>query len=193
MSKTLGPSLTTVMSAGLVIAFFNCIVATVMGYGRLVYATGRDGVWPARVNRRLGKIDSRTQSPLSATVIVSLVSVAFMALGEQTLLVLNASELNFEFLLMGAAVLVGRRTGRLGAHFRAPLHPLIPIFTIAMAGAMVLAEWLDPAAGRPSLSVICGLFILSWGYYRLRMNHPSRTWAPGASEAVDLSWKQPTP
>jgi hypothetical protein len=110
-----------------------------------------------------------------------------MALGEQTLLVLNASELIFEFLLMGAAGLVGRRAGRTGAHFRAPLHPLIPIVVIAMAGAMVVAEWLDPAAGRPSLLLICGLFIASWAYYRFRMTHPSRSWTPNAGEALDLS------
>jgi amino acid transporter len=175
------------MSVGLVIAFFNCIVATVMGYGRMVYATGRDGIWPASVNRLLGKVDARTQSPLSATVIVSLVSVAFMALGEQTLLVLNASELIFEFLLMGAAVLIGRRTGRIGVHFRAALHPLIPMIGIATAGAMIVAEWLDPAAGRPSLLLICGLFLASWAYYRLRMTHPSRIWAPNADRALDLS------
>jgi amino acid transporter len=187
MAQALGPGLTAVMSAGLVIAFFNCIVATVMGYGRLVYATGRDGIWPAPVNRVLGKIDARTQAPMGATVIVSLVAVAFMALGEQTLLVLNASELIFEFLLMGAAGLVGRRVGRTGAHFRAPLHPLIPIAVIATAVAMIVAEWLDPAAGRPSLLLICGLFIASWAYYRLRMNHPARSWTPNASEALDLS------
>jgi len=187
MTRTLGPTLTAVMSSGLVIAFFNCIVATVMGYGRLFYATGRDGIWPAPVSRLLGKIDPRTQSPLSATVIVSLVSLALMVLGEQTLLVLNSSELIFEFLLMAAALLVGRRTGRTGAHFRTPLHPLVPIICIAAALAMIVAEWLDPAAGRPSLLLICGLFVASWAYYRLRMNHPSRTWAPNASEAVDLS------
>jgi len=187
MAQALGPRLTAVMSVGLVIAFFNCIVATVMGYGRMVYATGRDGIWPASVNRLLGKVDARTQSPLSATVIVSLVSVAFMALGEQTLLVLNASELIFEFLLMGAAVLIGRRTGRIGVHFRAALHPLIPMIGIATAGAMIVAEWLDPAAGRPSLLLLCGLFLASWAYYRLRMTHPSRTWAPNADRALDLS------
>jgi len=187
MGRMLGPRLTTVMSAGLVIAFFNCIVATVMGYGRLVYATGRDGIWPTPVNRLLGKIDRRTQSPIFATVIVSLVAVAFMAMGEQTLLVLNSSELIFEFLLMGAALLVGRRAGLTGKFFRAPLHPLIPLVGIAMAVAMVVAEWLDPDAGRPSLLLICGLFILSWLYYRVRMNHPSRTWAPTANEALDPS------
>jgi hypothetical protein len=67
------------------------------------------------------------------------------------------------------------------------LHPLIPIIGIATAGAMIVAEWLDPAAGRPSLLLICGLFLASWAYYRLRMNHPSRTWAPNAKEALDLS------
>jgi amino acid transporter len=110
-----------------------------------------------------------------------------MALGEQALLVLNSSGLIFEFLLMAAALLIGRRSGRTGAHFRTPLHPLVPAIGIAAAMAMIVAEWLDPAAGRPSLLLICGLFIASWAYYRFRMNHPSRTWTPKANEAVDLS------
>jgi amino acid transporter len=187
MSRTAGPVLTAVISAGLVIAFFNCIVATVMSFGRLFYATGRDGIWPSPVNRLLGRIDARTQSPLSATVIVSLMSLAMMLMGEQVLLILIGNESTFEFLLTGLALLVGRWTGRTGAHFRTPLHPLVPIIGIVTAVAMIIAEWLDPAAGRPGLLLVCGLFVASWAYYRFRMNHPSRTWAPNAGEAVDLS------
>jgi amino acid transporter len=187
MTRTVGPVLTAVISSGLIIAFFNCIVATVMGFGRLYYATGRDGVWPAPVSRLLGKVDARTQSPLSATVVVSLISLGLMPLGEQALLVLVANEGTFEFLMMGVALLVGRRTGRTGVNFRTPLHPLVPIFGIATAGAMIVAEWLDPAAGRPSLFLVCGLFIASWAYYRFRMSHPSHSWAPNAGEALDAS------
>jgi amino acid transporter len=187
MTQTLGPVLTAVISSGLVIAFFNCIVATVMSFGRLFYATGRDGIWPGPVNRLLGKVDARTQSPLSATVVVSALSLGLMLLGEQALLVLVANENTFEFLLMGVALLVGRRLGRTGANFRTPLHPLVPVFGIAAAGAMIVAEWLDPAAGRPSLLLVCGLFIASWAYYRFRMNHPSRSWTPSAGAALDLS------
>jgi len=187
MTRTVGPVLTAVISSGLVIAFFNCIVATIMSFGRLFYATGRDGIWPAPVNRVLGRIDARTHSPLSATVIVSLISLALMLLGEQALLVLVANEGTFEFLMMGVALLIGRWKGLTGVHFRTPFHPLIPIIGLATGGAMVVAEWLDPAAGRPSLLLVCGLFIASWAYYRLRMNHPSRTWNPNTTEAVDLS------
>jgi len=187
MTRTVGPVLTAVISSGLVIAFFNCIVATVMSFGRLFYATGRDGIWPAPVNRLLGRIDARTQSPLSATVIVSLISLALMLLGEQALLVLVANEGTFEFLMMGVALLIGRWNGATGVHFRTPFHPLIPIIGLATGGAMVAAEWFDPAAGRPSLLLVCGLFIASWAYYRLRMNHPSRTWSSNTAEAVDLS------
>jgi amino acid transporter len=187
MTKTVGPVLTAVISSGLVIAFFNCIVATVMSFGRLFYATGRDGIWPSPVNKVLGKVDARTQSPLSATVVVSLLSLALMVLGEQALLVLVANESTFEFLMMGVALLVGRWTGRTGVHFRTPLHPLVPIIGIATAGAMIVAEWLDPAAGRPSLLLVCGLFIASWAYYRFRMSHPSHSWSPTTGQALDLS------
>jgi amino acid transporter len=187
MTKTVGPVLTAVISSGLVIAFFNCIVATVMSFGRLFYATGRDGIWPSAANKVLGKVDARTQSPLSATVVVSLLSLALMVLGEQALLVLVANESTFEFLMLGVALLVGRWTGRTGVHFRTPLHPLVPVIGIATAGVMIVAEWLDPAAGRPSLLLVCGLFIASWAYYRFRMSHPSHSWSPTTGQALDLS------
>jgi amino acid transporter len=155
-----------------------------MGYGRLVYATGRDGVWPTPVNRLIGRIEPRTRSPLSATVIVCLVSVGMMLLGEERLLVLTSSENVFEFLLMGAAVLIGRRTGRTGVYFRSPLHPLVPVVGIAASAAMIVAQGFDPAAGRPSLLLVVGVFLASWAYYRVRMNHPSRAWSGRADLGV---------
>jgi amino acid transporter len=158
-----------------------------MGYARLYYATGRDGVWPGPVNRLLAHIHPLTQSPVRATLILCLCAAAMMLLGEQLLLVFCSSENIFEYLLMAAAVLVGRRLGTCGLGFRAPLHPFIPLFALAVTAGLVVAEWMDPAAGRPSLILISGLFVASLVYYRFRMARGSGGWATVPGEVVDLT------
>lgn len=182
-----GPGLAAAMSAGLVIAIFNAIVATIMGYARLFYATGRDGVWPGPVNRLLAHIHPGTQSPVRATLILCLWAAAMMLLGEQLLLIACASENIFEYLLMAAAVLVGRRVGACGAGFRAPLHPFIPVFALVVTAGLVVAEWMDRAAGRPSLILLSVLFVASLVYYRFRMARGSGGWATVRGEVVDLT------
>jgi len=184
MARVGGPGLAAVMSAGLVIAIFNAIVVTIMGYARFYYATGRDGVWPGPVNRALRHIHPATHSPVAATLILVLCACGLMGLGEQPLLILSSGENIVEYLLMAAALLVGRRLARTGATFRAPWHPLFPLMGLAVTAAMAVAEWMDPAAGRPSLFILTGLCVASLAYHRLRMGRPKATWARPADAAA---------
>ena len=50
------------VSAVLVIAIFNALVVGVMGFGRLYYSTGRDGVWPRPVTQAR-RLPSSTEVP----------------------------------------------------------------------------------------------------------------------------------
>jgi amino acid transporter len=179
MTRTGGPMLTAVVSAGLVIAIFNAIVAMVLSYSRLLYATGRDGVWPRPISRTLARLHPGMRSPIAATVVLCVAAVALMLIGEQRLLILSSGENIFEFLMMGAAVLVGRRIGKTGMNFRAPLHPLLPLLALAGTAAFALADWLDPTAGRPSLIVLSVLFLVSLAYYKAR----GRPWVLREAEA----------
>jgi amino acid transporter len=180
MTRTGGRLLTEVVSAGLVIAIFNAIVAMVLSYSRLLYATGRDGIWPGPVNRLLSHLHPTMRSPIAATVVLCLGGAALMLLGEQPLLILSSGENIFEFLMMGAAVLVGRRIGKTGINFRTPLHPALPLLALAGTAAFALADWLDPAAGRPSLLVLSVLFLASLAYYKAR----GRPWVLREAQAA---------
>jgi len=181
IARTGGPVVAAVVSTGLVIAFFNAIVVEILGYSRLFYATGRDGVWPRPVNRVLAHLHPNMQSPLAATVVLCVCSLGLMLLGEQRLLIFSSGQNILEFALVAAAVLVGRRTGLTGAHFRCPLNPLIPLFALACAGAFIVADWLDPAAGRPSLLVLVGLFVGSLGYFAIRSRRGGESWSARAT------------
>ncbi|MHB8283121.1 MAG: APC family permease [Caulobacteraceae bacterium] len=179
MTHVGGRGLTTLVSVGLVIAVFNAIVAMILSYGRLFYATGRDGIWPRPVNRLLAHVHPGMRSPIGATTVLGVATVMFMLLGEQFLLILSSGENISEYLLMAAAVLVGRRRGKTGATFRTPLHPLIPILAIFAAVAFIWADWTDPTAGRPSVIILAVLSGSSLLYYRLR----GKPWTLGG-EAV---------
>jgi amino acid transporter len=176
MASAAGRKLAVVVSASLVLAIFNAIVATLMGYGRLIYATGRDGIWPQPVNKVLAHLHPSMQSPVAATVALSLCGAGMALLGEQNLLILSAGQNIVEYPLVAAAVLIGRRYGRTGAHYRAPLHPLVPVLALGAAVSFVVADWFDPDAGRPSLLVLCVLVACSLIYYRVRMSRRSSGW-----------------
>ncbi|WP_375382031.1 APC family permease [uncultured Sphingomonas sp.] len=182
LRETGGPVVAAVVSAGVLLAVFNAIVATIMGYGRLFYATARDGLWPAPVARRLARLDPRFGSPVIATLALCAAAAVLMALGERVLLVLCSNQLILEFLLLGLAVLVGRRRGRTGLHHRTWLHPAIPILAIVVTIGLSVADWLDPDAGRPSLLVLGALILVSFGWKELR----ARRRVPASTGRRDL-------
>ena len=173
MARTGGPVLTAVVSAGVVIAVLNSIVAMILSFSRFYYSTGRDGIWPKPVNRLLSHLHPGMRSPIAATVVLCAASVALMAIGEQRLLIFSSGQNIFEYLLMAAAVLVGRRMGTTGRNFRIPLHPALPVLALVATAAFAAADWFDPAAGRPSLLVLAALILGSLVYYRVR----GRPWA----------------
>ena len=176
MSSTVGHTLAAVVSASLVLAIFNAVVALIMGLSRLVYATGRDGIWPRPINKVLAHLSPTLQSPVAATAALSICGMGMTLLGEQNLLILSAGQNIVEYPLIAAAVLIGRRLGKTGEHYRAPLHPLVPVLALGAAISFIVADWFDPDAGRPSLLVLCALVGGSLVYYRLRMSRRSSGW-----------------
>lgn len=184
MTLVAGPKLTAAVSAVLVIAIFNALVVGLMGFGRLYYATGRDGVWPRPVSRFLARVHAGSHTPVAATLVVCVASALLMLVGQRTLLIFTSMQNIPEYLLLAIAVLVGRRTGRSNGPFTAPLHPLVPLVTLIAAGGMIYSALMDSAAGRPALLLVAALFVGSWAYFRFRAKHPS-AWAPAAAESVD--------
>lgn len=185
-----GRGLAAAVSASLVIAIFNAIVAVIMSFSRLYYATGRDGVWPQPINRALAYLHCGMRSPMVATATVGVGAGVMLFLGERALLILTSGQNIVEYLLVAAAVVLGRKLMRTGLSFRAPLHPLAPLVAVITAGGCIVAEWCDPAAGRPSLLVLAAVVGGSLVYYRLRLRRREGGWGvvePAvAIEPVDL-------
>lgn len=160
------PWLSTLVSAGVAVAVFNAIVASVMGYGRLFYATARDGIWPGAIGEPLARINRRFRSPMIATLVLCGAAALMLTLGSRALLVLISNLGVLEFILLGLAVIIGRRRGLVGQRFRLALHPLIPVLAIATSIGLGISEWIDVETGRPSLLLLIVWVAASLAYYR---------------------------
>jgi fructoselysine transporter len=185
LARTGGPTITALVSAGVIAALFNNLIASCMVFGRLLYSTGRDRIWSDPINRLLSYLHPRFRSPLVATLIVGAVSAVATLLGEKFLLIFLSGDVS-AYALISVAVLVGRPRRVTGHHFRAPFFPALPVFCVIFTGLAVAADWMDPDAGRPSTILLSSLFLLALGYYYLRLRHRSATWlaATGADQIV---------
>jgi amino acid transporter len=161
------PIVAAAVSAGVVAALFNSLTASVMGYSRYFYATGRDGLWPAPISRVLVTLHPRFCSPWAATLVVGVLAMMTSLLGERAILILISGDVS-SYILMAIGVWISRPRGQTGRWFRAPLHPLIPLLSLAYGLFAIVMDWLDPDAGRPSTILLSSLFTLGLIYYRLR-------------------------
>jgi amino acid transporter len=182
LAATGGPTVAALVSAGVVAALFNCLIATVMIFARYLYATGRDGIWPAAVNRLLTPLQPRLRTPWAATVILTVLAGAVSFLGDRPILILMSGAVT-DYFLIAAAVWIGRRSGATGRWFRAPLLPALVALRVGYASFAIAMDWLDPDAGRPSVILLNGLFAVGLIYYALRLRGLGKAWRIGGPEA----------
>ncbi len=178
LAKTGGPTITMLVSTGVIAALFNNVIAACMVFGRLLYSTGRDGIWWAPVNGLLGYLQPRLRSPVIATLIVGAVAALATLLGERYLLIFLSGDVS-AYGLISVAILVGRPRGATGTHFRAPLFPALPLFCVIFTALAVAADWMDPDAGRPSTILLASLFALALVYYFARLRDRPAAWLGG--------------
>ena len=184
LRATGGPVVGLVVSIGVLAAIFNSLIALSMSYGRFLYSTGRDGVWPRPANRLFARLDRRTRSPVVATVLVGLATIGAALLGERALLVFLSGNVVGD-VLIALAVLVGRKRGLTGRTYRAALHPAVPVFGLMVAIVTLIADWQDVDAGRPSVILLTTIFFLALGYFRFHGRRRRPDWSPGAAGSVE--------
>ncbi len=69
-----------------------------------------------------------------------------------------------------------RMIGQFAPGIDVPLHPFFPIFGLTVTALSILADWLDPEAGRPSTILLIGLFLGGLAYYHFRLRQVSKGW-----------------
>lgn len=164
MAETTGPLVTSLVSLGIIAAIFNGAIAVMMALSRQLHALGRDGVFPAPVNRILRIVSPRTRAPTGALVVLLLVGGFCTFLGERRLVLLTSG--NFaEYLLLGLAVIAGRKAGVMSEHFRIRLHPLVPIMALALSFSIVAANWADVDTARVSMALLLAVFVTAFVWH----------------------------
>lgn len=124
LATALGPWAGPALSAGVALAIFNANIVSLMGCARLYFSLGRDGLFPAPMNRLLSAVDAHG-TPRAATLVVAAFTAACCFLPAHTLLVFISGLLVYGWSLVCLAVLEGRRKGLTGAsgYWRSPLFP----------------------------------------------------------------------
>jgi amino acid transporter len=180
IAATAGPVLGHALSAGVIVAIFNALIATIMFFARLFFSLGRDEIFHPTVNALLARVHRASGAPRAATWAVGIISAACCLLDTHVLVVFLSGLTVYSLGLVSFAVIVGRRrrlTGQSG-YWRSPLYPLAPVLGLVLAVGFGVADLLDADAGRPSLLVLGALIIagLLWHHFVLRRR--AGGWAP---------------
>ncbi len=132
-----GQTATTVLIIGAVIAFFNACLAITLQFARVLWASGRDGIWPGPVSRGLQKLHPSTDAPWVATLVVGACATVLCFASDIVAVVTFVSVLTISiYVFVGVATIVSRQRDKTSDRpFRLPLYPLPPI--IAILGALL--------------------------------------------------------
>jgi amino acid transporter len=162
-----GPKIAALATAAVLLAIVNNVVAYLIASSRLLYATGRDGIWPRPISARLARLHPRFGSPWIAALSLGIAAGGFALVDPRRLLIILSGEV-FTGLLLVVAVAVGRVRGLTGqTTFRSPLFPLPVVAGLVAVSAFVAADWHDPAAGRPSIVLLATIGVIAFLFDRL--------------------------
>ena len=184
ISQSMGPWAGRALSAGVALAVFNAMIATIMFNARLFFSVGREGLLPKALNRLLAGVHPGSGVPRAATLVVCALSAVCCLMDSHTLLIFLTGLLVYGWSLVCLAVLVGRLRGLTGqpGYWRSPLYPVAPVLGLAMAAVFTVADLADAEAGRPSL-IVLGLVVIAaslWSHFVLRRR--PRGWTPVLAE-----------
>jgi amino acid transporter len=178
LSSVAGPLAGRALSAGVVLALFNALIAQMMFTARLMFSFGRDEIFPRRLNEVLARVHGKSGAPRAATWAAGVLAAACCLLGSHVLLVFSTGLLVYSFGLVSSALLVGRLRGLTGGpgYWRSPLFPLVPVLGLGCTLVLVVSDILDRDVGRPSLLLFGALILLALAWY-WRVLRP-RGWKP---------------
>jgi amino acid transporter len=180
IASVAGPAAGHALSAGVIVAIFNALIAQIMFSARLFFSFGRDEIFHPAVNAVLARVHRTSGAPRAATWAVSVIAAACCLLDTHVLIVFISGLTVYSLALVSLAVLVGRSrrlTGQPG-YWRSLLFPLVPVLGLILAVAFGVADLLDANAGRPSLLLLGAIIAagLLWHHYVLRRR--AGGWAP---------------
>jgi len=133
---TSNETVNTIVSLGVALAILNAVIAIILEFGRVLFASGRDRAWPGPMNDAMSAVSTRFKSPWFATALVGVVgAILCLTVSLTTLIVLTGASLVLNYAFVSVAAIVGRATHATDrSPYRMPWWPLPPILAL---GALV--------------------------------------------------------
>ena len=164
VEQRLGHTATTVLTIGAVIAFFNACLAITLQFARILWASGRDGIWPPTVSNALQRLLPSTDAPWVATVVVGTFATILCFASNIVAVVTFVSVLTIAiYVFVGVTTIVSRQRDKTARRpFRLPLYPLPPV--VAILGAL-LAMSQQATKDLIAVAIIYGLGMAYYFFY----------------------------
>jgi amino acid transporter len=154
------------VSGGVALAILNAVIALVLMTGRQLYATARDAVWPAAVNRAMARVHPRFGSPWFATLLGGAFSAGLCLVPMNLLLTLSGSGVTLIYLSLTLACLRHGQGRRTAPGWRLPLWPAPPLLALVLLVVFAGSSLKDNG---PSFAVSLGCAAAAALYYRLAL------------------------
>lgn len=153
----------TAVAIGAIIAFLNACLAITLQFARVLWASGRDGIWPSTVSRALETVLPTTQAPWVATLVVGFFAVVLCFASNLVAVVTFVSVLALLlYVFVGVAAISSRLRDRTSERpFRMPVWPIWP--AVAVAGSIVALS----QQTHQDLLIVVGLYAAGILYYAL--------------------------
>lgn len=172
-----GETLKMIVSLGIALAIMNANIAMALISARQFFSSGRDHVWPHKINWALTRIHKRFHSPWIATLVFGALASAACFVDINFLFITIGTSLVIIYAALCVAAIVGRRNKTTDhGHYRMPFFPLAPIGGLIALSYVIYANYLDEAVGRPSLVATLAMIVVSAAYYLLVLRRRANGW-----------------
>jgi len=175
-----GPVAGHVLSAAIILAIFNALIAQIMFFARLFFSLGRDDIFTPALNAVLATVNHSSGAPKAATWVVGAISAGCCLLNDHTLIAFISGLTVYILMLVSLAVLIGRSRGMTGQPgcWRSWFFPLAPIMGLLVALTFGIADLLDREAGRPSILILGAMIGIGLLWYRFAVRRRHGGWSP---------------
>lgn len=180
VTRSIGPTWSTVVILGVVLAVINATLAIVLQFSRVIYSTARDQSWPTPVNQALMRIHPRFKTPWISVLVVGSLGIILTFFGSVVSAITFTSVMIIILYALIAISALVHRLGRLKTNalsFRMWLWPLPPI--IALAG-VVLALTQQTTH---DLITCAAIFSAGMLYYVIWGRRTPGIWGPASAQS----------
>lgn len=160
VEQSLGPWARYVIDVGVIIALFSAILSLFMYFGRGLYATGRDSLWPSWISQRLARLNSRGAPGwgVAALLVPSCVLIFMSQL--DWLIIFAGTIIAAVYFCIGLAALWSRISQKEQERpFRMPLWPIPPLIVTVFTGFALVSQETQFLVGEV---VLIGIALVCW-------------------------------